>query len=901
MSGLADLRIGLGGCRMHGSTGRQVPAPAAFVAAVTHPFSRCGHHPPIHIHLASESWPSFICGRLVSRALPLCLLGWSLLAAGPAWAQAEDGGPSALDELWKRLADARALATDPTFRKYAPYVGGGIALLWLASRAWRLLQQGSGSGDVAAPSRSGNRREARRAARRGDHVQAGRFYEAAEDLEAAAGAYERGRAFAEAASLWERMNQAVKAARLYEQANESPKAAELYARLGNYARAASLYQKGGQEIKAAEAYERAGDMERAAGLYAKHEVFDRAGDLLFKMGQHARAAELFERALRRLVVRGAERMPEAVRAGQALARRCGELYAQGGNPAKAAAVLREQGLEIEAADYYCQAGDWETGLDLFLRHRQYERAIATCQAHGAQDRIHLVQGERLLADGRERDAAREFEAAGAWWRAAEMYERVKDYAKAARMYAHHGDDERAAEMHAAAGEPALAAAALERLGKPKDAARYYQDAGALHDAARALQAAGDFFEAGRLLVEAQAADEAVALLQQVGPESERYLDATILLGDLFLQRELYGPAKEKFEKATALKSMAPDFIHPSYQLGVIHERQGDLVSALSLFEKVMAEQMTYQDVQERIASLRERLAQDSQEPSGDGATQVVASPIRRYRIIRELGRGGMGIVYLAEDTILRRPVAYKILPDAIRDNLKALEYFLREARIAASLQHQNIVTIYDAGHSADEVYIAMEYVEGRSLQQILDESASLPLPRGLGIFRQACLGLAHAHRKSIVHRDIKPANMMITPAGVVKLMDFGLAAVITEAMAKVTSVRGTPFYMAPEQILGEEISALSDQYALGCTLYHTVTGRPPFVEGDILYHHIHTPPVSPRKWNPQIPVWLDAIILKTMLKQQTERFPSVAVLLQELDQCLASARGSGPQTGHASR
>ncbi len=833
--------------------------------------------------------------------MSLCLLGGLLFAASPAWAQAEDGGYSIRDELWRRLADAQALVNDPTFRKYAPYVGGGFALLWLAGLARRLLGQGNEGRGVAVPSRSENLREARRASRRGDHIQAGRFYEAAQKWDAAAEAYERGRAFAEAGSLWERLNQPAKAARLYEQASESPKAAELYARLSDYARAATLYQKGGQDLKAAEAYERAGDMERAAGLYAKHEVFDRAGGLLFKMGQYARAAELFERALRRLVVRGAERVPEAVRARLALARRCGELYAQGGNPARAAAVLREQGLEIEAAEYYCQAGDWETGLDLFLRHRQYERAIATCQAHGVEDRIHLVQGERLVADGRERDAAREFEAAGAWWRAAEMYERVEEYAKAAMMYTQHGDDERAAEMHAAAGEPALAAAALERLGKPKDAARYYQEAGALRDAARALQAAGDFFEAGRLLVEGQAMDEAVALLQQVGAESERYLDATVLLGDLFLQREFYGPAKEKFEKATALRSIAPDFIHPTYQLAVIYERQGDFVCALSLFEKVMAEQMTYQDVQERVASLLERLASATQGSPGAAATQVVSPPPRRYRIIKELGRGGMGIVYLAEDMILQRPVAYKILPDAIRDDPKASEDFLREARIAASLQHQNIVTIYDAGRSADEVYIAMEYLEGRSLQQILDETSTLPLPRGLGVFRQACLGLAHAHRNNTVHRDIKPANMMITPAGVVKLMDFGLAAVVTEAMAKVSSVRGTPFYMAPEQILGEEISALSDQYSLGCTLYHTVTGRPPFVEGDLLYHHIHTPPASPREWNPQIPVWLDAIILKTMMKEQTKRFPSVAVLLQELDRCLAGTRGSGPQSGYASR
>ena len=300
------------------------------------------------------------------------------------------------------------------------------------------------------------------------------------------------------------------------------------------------------------------------------------------------------------------------------------------------------------------------------------------------------------------------------------------------------------------------------------------------------------------------------------------------------------------------------------------------------------------------ADLRQRVAQAIQFQAGGGVTQVVLPPVRaRYRILKELGRGGMGIVSLAEDEVLQRQVAYKVMPAVIREDPKSLEYFLREARIAASLQHPNIVTIYDAGQTADEVYIAMEYVEGRSLQDILDEVPVLPLPRALAIFRQACLGLIHAHKQNIVHRDVKPANMMITGAWAVKLMDFGLAAVVTQATARVTSVRGTPFYMAPEQILGEDISALSDQYSLGCTLYHMVTGQPPFTEGDVLYHHIHTEPVSPRQRNPKIPVWLDAIILRSMVKIRTKRFPSVTVLLQEVDQCLAAVR-SGPQPRESS-
>ncbi len=818
-------------------------------------------------------------------------MGGGLLVSA-AWAETSEARPAPLDfQGW--LAHLQAQVNDPTLRHYALYAAGGLTLLLLLRLALRLLR-GIG-GATGSPPISGHR-AARRAARRGQYVEAGRLYAAEEDWEAAAEAFELGRAFGDAAEIWGRLNQPAKAARLHEQAGDWNRAAEMYLRVGNSTRAASLFRKGGQELKAADIYARTGDLERATGIYVKYEAFERAGELASQMGQPARAAEWFERALGRLRLRqGGDLAPGAGQAAQLMARRCAEAYVRAGEPARAAAILSEQGLEVEAADYYCLAGDWENGLRLFLRHQQYDRAAAACQAGGAETWLHIVEGERLATTGRDLEAAQEFEAGQMWWRAAEMYDRAGQFAKAAALHARHGDEERAAELHAAAGNAAEAAATLERLGRWKEAARFYQEAGEIRAAARALQVAEEFFEAGTLLLQVEAVDEAVALLQQVEPDSDRYLDATILLGDIFLERGLDGPAREKFEKALSLRPMSPDSVHPAYQLATVLEHQGNLTEALHLFEKVLAERFDYQDAQARVAALRTRLSKGTGVPAGGDVTQIVspAAP-ERYRVVRELGRGGMGIVYLAEDAVLQRSVAYKVVPVSTREDPKALDNILREARIAASLQHPNIVTIYDAGQTAHEVYIAMEYLEGRSLQEILDETSSLTLGRALAIFRQACLGLIHAHGQNIVHRDVKPANIMITPAGVVKLMDFGLAAVVTQAAARVTSVRGTPFYMAPEQILGENISALSDQYSLGCTLYHMVTGRPPFVEGDVLYHHIHTDPVSPREVNPQIPVWLDAIILRTMLKSRTKRFPSVDVVLKEVESCVGQARSKPP-------
>jgi tetratricopeptide (TPR) repeat protein len=822
-----------------------------------------------------------------------CLLAATV--ATPARAETE-GGPLAVGlqdvlELLRRVAGGL---------DWPWWIGGlalGAACLFGVSRLARLL--GGLQGPVGKLTPPQARREAKRAARRGEFLQAGRLFEAAGDWGAAAEAYERAQAYADAAVACERQGQAAKAARLLETAGQFGRAAELLLRGGQPARAAALYLKGGEDVKAAEAYEKAGEAERAATLFAKQEAYDRAAGLRERLGQALPAAELLERHLDRLRLRTTEETPEGLRFRQETARRAAALFTRAGEHARAARLLLAQELESEAAEACCLAGEWERGLEILLRRGQFDRAAALCRAHGRSAELPLILGEQHAAAGRDGEAAQAFETAGLWWRAGELYERAGQHARAAEMYAQHGDEERAAEMFVAAREPARAAAALERMGRFAAAARQYQEAGALREAAQALQRAGDLYGAAQMLLQIQAADDAVRLLQQIPAETPEYRQAAGQLGDLFLQRGLLGPAREKFEQAAALATASRDQVHSHYQLGVISELQGQPTEALRFFEKVMAERLDYRDVQARVSAIRRQFSATAAMGSIEGATQAIgattAGPTRtmgtsRYRILRELGRGGMGIVYQAEDTVLRRPVAYKVLPDAIRDDPKALEYFLREARIAASLQHPNIVTIYDAGQAGQQVYIAMEFVEGRSLESLLDEKGCLPLPQTLEIFRQACRSLAHAHARQIVHRDVKPGNMMLAAGGVVKLMDFGLAAVVTEVTAKVTSIRGTPFYMAPEQILGQMLSPHTDQYALGCTLYHMATGHPPFVEGDVLYHHIHTAPASPRTGNPAIPVWLDAIILRSMAKEPATRFPSVAALWQEVESCLNSVR-----------
>jgi tetratricopeptide (TPR) repeat protein/tRNA A-37 threonylcarbamoyl transferase component Bud32 len=258
----------------------------------------------------------------------------------------------------------------------------------------------------------------------------------------------------------------------------------------------------------------------------------------------------------------------------------------------------------------------------------------------------------------------------------------------------------------------------------------------------------------------------------------------------------------------------------------------------------------------------------------------------RYEVIEEIARGGMGVVYKARDTVLNRIVAYKILSESLKNNAQAVEYFIREARAAARLNHVSIVTVFDAGHQQGEYYMAMEYVNGRTLKDYVARQGPFPEKLVRFLLMHACRGLQYAHDSDIIHRDIKGGNMMLTnETKQLKIMDFGLAKVMTEVQRDAnenTRAVGTPFYMSPEQILGDELDWRSDIYSLGVTFFELTTGTVPFFKGDVTYHHVHTPPPSPRSLNPAISEHLEAIILKAMAKRPQDRFADCNEMLKAL-------------------
>ena len=264
----------------------------------------------------------------------------------------------------------------------------------------------------------------------------------------------------------------------------------------------------------------------------------------------------------------------------------------------------------------------------------------------------------------------------------------------------------------------------------------------------------------------------------------------------------------------------------------------------------------------------------------------------RYELDGVVGRGGMAEVYRARDIRLDRIVAIKTLrADLARDQIFQAR-FRREAQSAASLNHPSIVAVYDTGEDMTSgvpvPYIVMEYVDGRTVRDLLQEGHRLLPERSLEIIDGVLRALDYSHQAGIVHRDIKPGNVMVTRNGDIKVMDFGIARAMSDAQATMTQtaqVIGTAQYLSPEQARGERVDSRSDLYSTGCLLYELLTGRPPFT-GDspvaIAYQHVRENPVPPSRVDPDVPPWADGIVLKAMAKSPADRYQTAADMRADL-------------------
>src|SRR5829696_3267757 len=305
---------------------------------------------------------------------------------------------------------------------------------------------------------------------------------------------------------------------------------------------------------------------------------------------------------------------------------------------------------------------------------------------------------------------------------------------------------------------------------------------------------------------------------------------------------------------------------------------------------------------------------------------MIGKNISRYRILGQVGEGGMGVVYVAEDTVLGRRVAIKI-PHAGKDESHYRARFLREARAVSKLRHEHIAAVHDYGETEDgQPFIVMELVSGQTLGELL-AGPGISVARSVEVTCEVARALSEAHRLGVVHRDVKPSNVVIDDAGTVKVLDFGLAKQLHEegsagggpeaqtlltARTRSDVVIGTPLYLSPEQARGAKVDGRSDLFALGALLYECLTGRPAFSGANVIEigaQVLHFDPPPPSRLNPRVPAELDRLTLKALSKRPEDRFQTADAFAAELarvrsrlpdSDTVTTRRLAGADSGHRS-
>ncbi len=389
------------------------------------------------------------------------------------------------------------------------------------------------------------------------------------------------------------------------------------------------------------------------------------------------------------------------------------------------------------------------------------------------------------------------------------------------------------------------------------------------------------FQLGRLAMRVDKYDLAISCFQVTSRDYRWEGESVRNLARCFMAKGMLDLSLQELKRLP----MENDVKELLYELGQRYEGVQDVHGAREVYKLIFASDITFRDVKGKL----ETLVDPGGESMNAERTAIINSlseeAKRRYELIQELGRGSMGIVYKAHDNELDEVVALKLLPDNLIRNTEAVRRFKQEARNARKLSHPNIVRIHDIGEEMGRKYISMEFIHGWDLKQKLRKiRGPLPYPTVLAYAKQICEAMVYAHSIGIVHRDIKPANLMLTQEDQIKVSDFGIAKMMeTSASPDATqqgAIIGTPLYMSPEQVKGQQVDNRADIYSMGVVFYELISGRPPFTEGDLAYQHLF---VEPKPLSKDIPAGFVAIIMKSLAKEKEKRWQNAGEMVTALN------------------
>jgi serine/threonine protein kinase len=737
-------------------------------------------------------------------------------------------------------------------------------------------------------------KKAKKAAREKNYSQAGDFYYLAGDMDNALTMYLRGEHYDLAAKLFEKIGDVTEAANYYRKAKDYISAGDCYKQVKNYKEASLMYQLGRDYYKAAEMSHKRGDFLRAAQMMEKTTYLDKAAFLYMKVKHDIKAAEIFEElytSYKQKKSPDKELTSQEVEKFNEYGRLSAEEYLKAGKNDKAAYYFEELGFYDKAANVYRLTGDLQKELECYIKWQKYPKALELLDKNPSLKVDLGLMAELYRGTGEYEKAAECYLKAGKIDKAANSFQLAGDYQQAAKLGEELGFFQRAAGLYAKAGNNKKAAQLYEKEGDIQSAAELYHEEKEYSKAAVLYLQAEEYMQAADIYYRLKDQENYIETLQKVPEDSSVYRKACLMLGNAFIEKELYSVAEKKLLEALSGEEVNNKTIAVYYSLGKIYEKLNQLDKAKDIFEKIISFNYKYKDAAERMEKLKDLSSIAVTQPIDDtliNSIRVESGTIiaNRYNIKKTIGQGGMGRVFLVHDMHLDELIALKLLIPYQIGESDQVERFIREIKISRKINHPNVIRVFDLGKWHMNHFITMEYVNGGNLKDWMKQNPE-DMDGRIDFLIQICEGLYAAHRLNIIHRDIKPENILIDKGNVAKIVDFGIArsATITSKTMDGRLI-GTPEFISPEQIHGQKLDEKSDIYSLGVLMYQLFTDKLPFSApniGQILLKHLNENPIPPKEINPKIPAWLDKIILKALEKDPAKRFQNTKEIIKEIN------------------
>ena len=725
---------------------------------------------------------------------------------------------------------------------------------------------------------------ARLALRANEYIQAGDFFKLDGNYRGAVRSYLKGDHYTAAALVHEQFGKPKKAEKLLRRHNLSKELAEFLIRQNRTVEAIDVYQVNGHTFEAAELYEKLNQPEAAAFLYMELGFHEKAGKLFTKSRNFNQAIKAIQ-----IAIDGLHTDTERTHSSKKLIMKewLANLNLGAKNFTAAGDIFAELLKHELAAKCYVKAGKPVLAASFLMKASQLEKAKALLQEYDSREAKTLLG--KIYLEQREHEKAVEcLRDTDEHTLLSEAFEQLGQFKEAADHLEKSGELIRAAGYYAKAHEFKRAAMIYEDKGAFFEAAECYEKIENYFHSAKLYNKAKNNYKTGESLFKLGKTREALPFLQLIDELDPNYPLAKRYMAEIFYTQGDFNISAKLLEELISKHGFSLNEANMDiyYRLARSLESQKKLAESLQYYERIYTRKADYLDARDRMRALSTKMGKVDSSTLFKGPltakdlkkNQIIAD---RFRIDGEIGKGGMGYIFKVWDISLGRTVALKMLIHS-KGNLEELKAELITAR---DLTHPYIIKVYDIGQYREVSYFTMELVEGLTLKQFIEESKRQDFPKKLKLFVQICEGIKAAHDQDVIHRDLKPQNIIVTKNGTPKVLDFGIARKYTTQDQK-HGVSGSPKYMAPEQIMNEDMDPRTDIYALGIMMFYLFTGKEPFVgknANEILLKQINHPLPDPMEFNKDIPFWLVEIIKRCCNKNKDMRYSNLEDLIAELN------------------